>query len=223
MANYTLGIVAYVERQEQIAKLRDELYPDLIEVDDGTFGVMGNHCLTLEKLYQSGRRSGQEWLVVLEDDAQPIDGFHRQLSAALDVAPSPVVSLYNGSGYPGQRQGAFYEATLREDVCWIQHRSMRHAVGYAIHMGAIEMGLLDAMIEYQRRRWPPDDAMSVWCKRQGELVSYTNPSLVQHEDGPPTLKTRTNRGIATMNIRRRPRKAHWVGTRFVWTDSSVTI
>jgi hypothetical protein len=220
VANYALGIVAHVERQSQIDMLRERIYPDLIEVDDGTYGCMGNHCLTIEKLYQNGRRSGREWIVVLEDDAQPPEtGFHQQVSAALDVAPSPIVSFYSGTGHPAQRQGKFAEMAARQDVHWILHANMRHAVAYALHVDVIELGLIDHMIKMSRERWAPDDAISKFARRHGIQVAYSNPSLVQHEDGPMMVKSRTSKGIPMIN-RRRPRKAHWVGTRILWFDNA---
>lgn len=222
MANYTLGIVAHVDRQTQIDKLHAEVNPDLVEVDDGTFGVMGNHTLTIHKLYDNGRRCGAEWLVVLEDDAEPVTGFHQQLSNALDVAPSPIVSLYNGTGHPAQRQRKFAELASRADIHWILHQNMRHAVAYALHVEVIELGLIDHMIEYGRQRWAPDDAISKFARRWDKQVAYTNPSLVEHEDGPTMIKTHTSKGIP-MLCHRRPRKAHWVGTRMVWLDSSGSV
>lgn len=221
MANYTLGVVAYVDRQKQIEYLRNEVYPDLIEVDDGTYGVMGNHCLTLEKLYENGRRSGREWIVVLEDDAQPVPSFHRQLSAALDAAPSRIVSLYNGCGHPAHRQQQFADLAKRADVHWITHQYFRHAVAYAIHVDVIELGLIDHMIAMSRNRWAPDDAISKFARSVlREPVAYSNPSLVDHEDGPTMVKGRTSKGIPMLS-RRRPRKAHWVGTRLLWSVDNV--
>lgn len=216
MANYTTGVVAHVERQEQIEMLRERIYPDLIEVDDGTYGCMGNHCLTLEKLYQNGRRSGCEWLVVLEDDAQPPElGFHQQVSAALDAAPSTIVSFYNGSGHPAQRQADFEELALRDDIHWILHANLRHAVAYAVHAEVVELGLIDFMVEMSRQRWAPDDAISKFARKIGKWVAYSNPSLVNHEDGESVIKVRMTKGMPMIG-RRRPRKAHWVGTRIVW-------
>jgi len=223
VANYTTGVVAHVERQEQIEMLRERIYPDLIEVDDGTYGCMGNHCLTLEQLYQNGRRSGREWMVVLEDDAQPPEtGFHQQVSAALDVAPSPIVSFYNGSGHPPQRQRAFGDAASRQDVHWILHPYLRHAVAYAVHMEVIELGLVDYMLKMQRERWAPDNAISRFARRWNKPIAYSNPSLVEHEDGPTVIQVRSTMGIPTIGMRR-PRKAHWVGTRIKWNDRSMRI
>lgn len=222
MANYTLGVVAYYSREKQINYLRDELNPDLIEVDDGIFGVMGNHCLTIEKLYENGRRTGQEWLVVLEDDAQPVVGFRQQCSAALDVAPSPIVSFYSGSGHPANRQAQFADLHKRQDVHWVMHKTMRHAVAYALHVEAIELGLIDHMIKRGRQSWAPDDAIGDFAQITSTKVAYSNPSLCDHEDGPTVVKCRRHLGIVT-SARRRPRKAHWVGTRLTWQDKCGTV
>lgn len=223
VANYTLGVVAHVDRQTQIDRLHDIVNPDLVMVDDGSLGVMGNHTLTIHKLYDNMRRCGAEWMVVLEDDAQPPEtGFHQQLSAALDVAPTRIVSLYNGTGHPSQRQARFTELSQRQDVHWIMWKYLRHAVAYALHVDIIEMGLVDHMVEYSRQRWAPDDAISKFARRWDTTISYSNPSLVNHEDGPAMVKGRTAFGITTL-ARRRPRRAHWVGTRMSWTDRSADI
>ena len=224
MANYSIGVVGYVDRQDQLDMLHDTIMPDLVEVDDGTLGVMGNHLLTASKLYDYAEKVGSEWIVVLEDDAQPVLGFHSQLNALLDVAPSPVVSLYNGSGYPAQHQRKFAEAAACHDICWIMHPYLRHAVAYALHKEAFGSGLLDELIELDMKRWAPDDAISAWAKRWGTLVAYTNPSVVNHQDGPPVIVARRHFGMTTFG-RNRPRRAHWVGTRpaYAWLSDSVTI
>lgn len=217
MANYTLGIVSHVDRQEQTAALSAAVHADRVLVDDGSVGVTQNHLAVLIALVQSAQRTGCEWIVVLEDDAQPVTGFHQQLSAALDVAPSRIVSLYNGTGHPANRQAAFAQAAAREDVYWILHKRLRHAVGYAVHTSVMALGLHRHIAAFARQPhpWPPDDAITDFARRNAILVSYTNPSLVDHEDGISMIKTRNSRGMP-MLARRQPRKAHWVGTRMSW-------
>lgn len=222
MANYTLGVVGHVERSEQIARLTDQLSPDIIEVDDGSLGVAGNHALVLGLSYRNARRCGQEWVVVLEDDVLPVVGFHHQASAALDVAPSLIVSLYSGTGHPANFQAGFAELSKREDVCWILHRNMRHAIAYALHTSMFEYGVIETMTEAARTKWAPDDALSRFARKTRIEVCSSNPSLVDHEDGPTVIKGRTSMGMA-MNARRRPRKAHWCGTRMRWSDTSIHI
>lgn len=223
MADYVLGVASFIDRELQRERLRRGLTPDLIQVDDGSLGCMGNHLGTLQTLSQMARAAGADWVVVLEDDAIPISCFvfHTQLNMALDVAPSPVVSLYSGTGYPAQAQRRFV-AAHSSDASWVLHRDLRHAVGYALHSDVFELGLLDVMTRRARQNWAPDDAISDWCHQYAKDVAYTNPSLVDHEDGPQVVSGRTHLGRRT-GIRRRRRKAHHVGTRALWTDSTVIV
>lgn len=222
MANYTLSIVAHVDRTEQANLLSCCVKADSVEWDDGKLGVTGNHAVALAMAYHNAHRGGQEWVVILEDDALPVVGFNEQLSAALDVAPSPIVSFYSGTGHPANYQARFAELSTRHDVCWILHQNMRHAVAYALHAEMFELGLRVAMTDAVIQRWAPDDALSKFARHHGISVASTNPSLVDHEDGHTVIKTRTSMGIP-MITRRRPRKAHWCGTRMTWSDSAAYV
>jgi hypothetical protein len=222
VANYCIAVVGFVDRQDELDYLHNTAMPDLVEVDDGTLGVMGNHVLTLEKAYDLAKKTGQEWVVILEDDAVPVVGFHRQLGAALDVAPAPIVSLYNGTGYPAQWQRRFAEAAARQDACWIMHPSMRHAVAYALHKECFGLGVIDKMLEMDRQRWAPDDSLTKWAKRWDQPIAYSNPSLCDHRDGPSVIAARRSFGMPAFG-RKRPRVAHWTGARLTWDDSAVTI
>jgi hypothetical protein len=221
VANYTLAVVAHVDRQDQIRYLSEKAQPDLVEVDDGTLGVMGNHMATLVAAYGNAHRSGQEWVVILEDDARIGEDFHRQLQCVLDAAPSPMISLYNGTGYPMQYQRRFAELAGRNDVHFILHRAMRHAVAYALHAQCFELGLIESMTKMTRQKWPPDDAMGAWCRTQGMQVAYTNPSIVEHEDGPSVIGQRWGVAGPIVGARRLPRHAHHFGGREHWDSQKV--
>ena len=218
--DYLVGVVAHQDRADDLAELR-ALQPAVIEVDDGTLGCGGNHLATLRALQK--RVDPYTWAVVLEDDAVPVKGFGEQIYAALNVAPTRIVSLYCGSGYPAQYQRLFTEAIqTHEDACWLLHPQLRHAVGYAIHPSIIRpvtVGMETAIA----KRYAPDDAISHWAMRNRETVGYTNPSLVDHKDGPTVIDYRMHLGRPTVPGRKRPRKAHRVGTRGTWTDSSVIV
>lgn len=222
MSNYCLGVVAHVERQEGIAYLSRLAKPDVIIPDDGSAGVTANHLAVITNLYQTARHTGQEWIVVLEDDALLCDDFHGQLSDVLYCAPSPIVSLYNGTGYPAQYQRQFKEITDAHEACFILHRHLRHAVAYAIHRNAFELGLIEMMAAKSRMGWPPDDAISAWCRRYARDVAYTNPSIVDHRDEKTVIKQR--RGLfGPAFARNRPRHAHWFSTRpsYAWDGNRI--
>lgn len=218
--DYLVGVVAHKDRENDMQELRD-LQPALISPDDGTLGCGGNHLSVLRALQK--RLDPYTWAVVLEDDAIPVKGFGEQIYAALNVAPTRIVSLYNGSGYPAQYQRRFVEVMqANEDACWLLHPQLRHAVGYAIHP-AIIRPLVVGMETQIAKRYAADDAISHWAMRNREMVGYTNPSLVDHKDGPTVIDYRMHLGHATVPGRKRPRKAHRAGTRSTWTDSCVTV
>jgi len=103
------------------------------------------------------------------------------------------------------------------------HKVLRHAVGYALHVECFQMGVFDRMTELARDGWAPDDGITAWARSTGTPVAYTNPSLVDHDDSiPSVIKVRKHLGQVTSE-RKRPRKAHWVGTRLTWTDNCATV
>jgi hypothetical protein len=216
--DYQIGVVAHVKRQKQMNYLSETIHPELIEPDDGTLGAAGNHLTTLMALR---RKNSHAWAVVMEDDAQPVDGFREQVDAALSVAPSGVVSFYMGTGYPAQYQGAFTEA-LKLDTCWLMHPQLRHGVCYAIAPD-IQKALLIRMEKLVSDKFAPDDAIGKWCMENRVSVAYSNPSLVDHEDGQTVVDYRFHLGHVSPPGRNRPRKAYKVGTRVTWDDSSVIV
>jgi hypothetical protein len=203
-----------------VARLSDSVAPDLIELDDGTLGSGGNHLLTLNRLRAMAKGTPAEWVIVLEDDAVPVSRFRHYAEKMLDVAPAPLVSFYLGTGYPAQFQYRFQQA-VKEDVRWIMHGWMRHAVAYAVSLDLVP-SLTEHMTTLIRDRWAADDAISAYAIQQGLPVAYTNPSLVDHEDGPPVIGQRTHLG-RPITGRKRPRRAMNYGTPLTIDDKAATV
>lgn len=218
MAEFSLGVVGHIDRHDMITALADTVKPDLVEVDDGTLGAAANHLVVIQTLY---KRTPNAWLVVLEDDAVVSDTLRVQVSAALDACPSLVASFYCGTGYPMQYQADF-ETAVTNDVCWLIHRQLRHAVAYAISP-LVSKPVMICVERLSREQWAPDDAISSWLMRNNEMVAYSNPSLVDHRDGPTVQDYRMHLGRPVTPGRKRPRVAYKVGTRDTWTDSSVIV
>jgi hypothetical protein len=215
-----IGVVSHVKREEMAAELSKQLSPEMVAPDDGTLGAGMNHYTVLQRLRE---KYPSRWLVILEDDAKPVQGLREQLAMALPTAPSKIVSLYLGTGYPAQYQRLFSEAIGQHpDTCWLLHAQLRHGVGYCIHP-EIARALLIRMEKLIRQHYAPDDAISWWAQRNREVVSYTNPSLVDHADGPTVIDYRMHLGHVSAPGRKRPRVAHKVGTRETWDGSCVTV
>lgn len=221
--NHLLGIVAHENRGEQVAQLSADLNPDIVMMDyaEGGVGATVNHLQVMRWMDRHGAHGTNDWAVMLEDDAICVDRFRDEVDACLDCAPTDIVSLYLGTGYPVQYQRQFAEA-VAGGTRWIQHGWMRHAVAYAVKVDLLP-GLIERMTELSRQRWAPDDAISAFALRRSEAVSYCNPSLVDHNDKlPPAIRQRTHLGMPTFG-RKRSRRAHSFGVPLSWNDSSVTI
>jgi hypothetical protein len=183
-----------------------------VSYDSGQLGCNGNHQ---QVWAHHADNPGNEWSVVLEDDAKPVPGFRDQLAEALNVAPTPIVSLYLGQGRPKQWQlrisNAITEAR-RQNAHWLTSTDLLHAVGVAIRT-ALLPSLLHLLGNEPAGQFPIDEAISVWARRYDLPVSYTWPSLVDHAD----MTSLVDHG----NSPQRPRIAWQTGTRDRWNTTQV--
>ncbi|QZE10549.1 glycosyltransferase [Mycobacterium phage ScoobyDoobyDoo] len=189
MSHIAVAVVAHPDRQRDMAPALREV-ADRCFIDDGRLGAGRNHLRAWRYL----ARQDSEWGVVLEDDALPVDGFSEQLTKALRVAPTPVVSLYLGRTRPPHRQHSINRALGMisvdgVDPHWLVSPYLLHHVGVAIHTDQIE-SLIEYMPWHLRTQTPPDEILSRWVQRGPKCqVSYTWPSLVDHNDELPSVIT----------------------------------
>lgn len=212
---YSIGIVAHVDRIDMAHKLSVIVDAKLLNPDDGTLGCAGNHGFVQARL-----ASQPGWSVILEDDAMPCNAFYDDLTWCLEHAPCPIVSLYLGTGYPGNWQPRI-ERALLHDTCWIKCRRLLHAVGYAI----------GPEIKHDVAKWlgkslrvgaplTPEDSITTFAQARMIPVLYTNPSLVEHRDAPTVMSARERGNFRGSS---RPRHAWNTGQRLTWNDSVVTM
>lgn len=220
-----IGIVGHVQRLDMVQALAGSTGAEYVSVDDGTLGCDGNHRKVWSHLAE---HCVDDWAVVLEDDAQPVEGFRAQASQALAATPTNVVSFYLGTGRPiwfemagrgsaQKLQPLIHKAVdtaKAEDASFILAPKLFHAVAVAIRTPLIPSMLSSV----QRSPKPIDFAIGDWCVAEGHTVAYTTPSLVDHDDT-ETVIPRHPDG----EPRLQPRKAHRVGTRTMWTSRSVDI
>lgn len=218
MVSICVGVVAHEARTEQATQLAQNVDGHLT-LDDGTLGCHGNHRRILDHL----STVGTDYIIVLEDDAQPVDGFLQQANTALDAAPTchyddgtsgpaPIVSFYLGTGYPRYWQRGIGKALDKADALnapWIIGEHLLHAVAYAIRTDLIP-DLLDNLAPL-----PIDNAITEWARPRQHQIAYTYPSLVDHQDGETVIINRTPR--------RQPRHAHRLGTRDTWRGPATTL
>lgn len=213
--NIKIGIVAHRARLSYAETLADKVGASVLSVDDGLMGCTRHHIKVWTNLVQHGG----DWLVVLEDDAVPVDGFREQLEMALDNSPpnrhgerAGIVSLYLGTGFPRAWQRFIKKAITEEkDANYVVSSHLLHAVGTAIRLELVnDMLRFVAWMSQDQRQWPIDEQITHWARMRGHLVAYTRPSLVDHMDGPSLVAHPDGQG------REGKRVAYEVGCRHEW-------
>lgn len=210
-----IAVVTHVDRMDAGWALADQVNAKFIALDPGRFGAGHNHLRAWEWL----SHNADEWSIVLEDDAQPVEGFLDQVDMALQVAPSPVVSLYLGQGRPQHWQGSIAIAMGRlaheEDACWLMGTELLHHVGVAIKTSLLPL-MIDNVKYALDEQIPIDFAIGAWVRKMGLKVAYSHPSLVNHDDQLPTL-------VHDLEEPRQRRRAWVCDTRDEWDLSSYDI
>jgi len=205
---FRIGIVGHDSRMETAHRLFQDVAADYCRIDNGLAGCRGNHLA----VWRWHAENPAVWSIVLEDDAQPVDGFREQLEAALLVAPTPIASFYLGNGY-------VYDRQMREQIRkaekvgadWLVGRGrVYHAVALAVRNS-----LVDSMIAAAGScKRPIDHSIGRWAFLNGYEVGYSLPSLVDHAD---------QVSIVTPQRRRGSRRAWRVGTREQWRSKSIQL
>ena len=218
MTTIRLGVVAHTLRLSYAEQLADKVAAEVISFDDGMLGPNKNHIKVWTNLLQRGG----DWLVVLEDDAVPVDDFKYQLMQALNNAPTDIVGLYLGTSYPKAWQRFIKKAieTLMHEgaigifltslMILLFLGSLRSTVAVFL---SIPISALVAFIALAQggRKWPIDEQITHWARMRGHQISYTRPSLIDHMDGPSTIPARHDGDSRDL-----PRKAYEVGCRDMW-------
>ncbi|MCI0235508.1 hypothetical protein E7W80_16230 [Cronobacter sakazakii] len=170
-------IVAHHSRHEQAKKLAESLDAYLL-VDENSSGANWNHYRALQWAAEQSCR-----VVVLEDDALPVEGFQALATEWLSRFPDSLISFYLGTGRPPQYQleiATKLIAADRERADYITMQRLVHAVCYSVPPKLIPKVLA---------RWdaskPADYAVGDAC---GGPVIYPCNSLVDHADGLPVEK-----------------------------------
>ncbi|MDH2557160.1 hypothetical protein [Enterobacter roggenkampii] len=144
-------------------------------IDDGNRGANWNHRRAIEWAAEQPCR-----VVVLEDDALPVQGFTDKITEWLVRFPDDMLSFYLGTGRPPQYQKEIADWLIVADKSradFITLRRLIHGVCYSIPPQHLNRVL---------SRWhsskPADYAVG---DAYGGAVVYPCYSLVDHADGEP--------------------------------------
>lgn len=214
MTRIGIAVVSHVRRRDMAFDLADKVGANALFEDSTGIGCEANHRRAWD--WHNERRQSINWAVVLEDDAEPVDGFNDQLVAALTVAPAPIVSLYLGTSRPPQWQQRIVTAAQAANdtgATWITAHNLLHAVGVAVHTDLLD----DMCTAVATMRRPIDESITAWAMTNQHPVAYTWPSLVDHHDG-PTLIAHHDGAPRTQ-----ARRAWQHGSRDQWTTRTVEL
>jgi len=174
----TITVMAHPKRREQATALYLELvnYP-FAEVSV-TWDEQNNEWHNGERALRRGADKG-DWHVVIQDDATLCKDFYANLLGALSNCPERVlISLYTGTGRPlGKRVKSAVEKATH--ASWLRHNILCWGVGIAIPSDHV-IPMLDFVKD---REEPYDFRIGVFYQRNRLMVYYTNPSLVDHNEG----------------------------------------
>lgn len=177
MTETNIVVVGHIDRLGHVLNLKTTLGAKVF-LDDGTLGEWGNHERALR---WASTKPGH--VLVLQDDAQPVDGMVNVLPKIATRVSDDPVSLYLGTGRPAAWQPRIREATSladEHDAGLIRSVQMLHGVAILY-----PTRLLTAYLDWARSSTEPYDyRLGAWCRLTGHHCYYTWPSLVDHEDGP---------------------------------------
>ncbi|EIV5407159.1 TPA: hypothetical protein ACN7EK_001529 [Klebsiella pneumoniae] len=177
MSDIKFVVVGHHARRELAEQLAESLGAYLL-VDEDDCGANWNHYRALQWAAEQSCR-----VVVLEDDALPIEGFQTMVTEWLTRFPDSLISFYLGTGRPPQYQleiATKLIAADRERTDHIIMQRLMHAVCYSV-----PTKLIPKVVSRWDASKPADYAIGDAC---GGPVIYPCYSLVDHADGKPVEK-----------------------------------
>ncbi|EPD5055175.1 hypothetical protein ACOTXN_00100 [Enterobacter cloacae complex sp. IR53043] len=167
-------VVGHVSRIVHAQRLAALLDAHLL-IDDGNHGANWNHRRAIEWAADQPCR-----VVVLEDDALPVERFTEKVTEWLVRFPDDMLSFYLGTGRPPQYQKEIADWLIVADKSradFITLQRLIHGVCYSIPTQSVSR----VLSQWDRSK-PADYAVG---DAYGGAVVYPCYSLVDHADGEP--------------------------------------
>lgn len=204
MTSLSIAICAHVSRTDMAEALQDQLDCP-VSMDDGSIGCSSNH----DEAFRLAAEEPADWMICIEDDAQPVHDFREQAAMALQACPRqyPVVSLY--LGYVGDSSHFGPDIDLDEiQEHWLVMPALANTVCLCVRGDFFPLFFSIA----QSMPHMTSDQRYEGAARQllVEDIAYSWPSLVNHDD------TQTVHYTGAPHV---PRRAYRVGSREHWTGS----
>ncbi|AXC33132.1 Uncharacterised protein [Enterobacter hormaechei] len=183
-----IAIVAHHSRRDMANDLASKLEADSIFMDEHSAGANANHLRALSWAAEQSDR-----VIIIEEDALPVDGFRDKAQDWLARFPDDMLSFYLGTGRPPQYQKEIAGMLVDADYVCGDHivlSKLIHGVCYSPPHGR-----LARMLNAWNKTLAADYAVG---EAFGGRVIYPCYSLVDHADLPtverhPDNEPRTER------------------------------
>ncbi|MCK6982895.1 hypothetical protein [Enterobacter roggenkampii] len=167
-----IAIVAHHSRRTMAEELASKLEADIVFMDEHSAGANSNHLRALSWAAEQSDR-----VIIIEEDALPVDGFRYKAQDWLARFPDDMLSFYLGTGRPPQYQkeiaGMLVEAD-RVNADYLVLSKLIHGVCYSPPRGRLER-----MLNAWNKTLAADYAVG---EAFGGRVIYPCYSLVDHAD-----------------------------------------
>jgi hypothetical protein len=169
IAVYVMHVPGDSEREATLAKLRERVPGCVVVRDPDRTGAWS----TARKCWEAGVEAA-DWVVVLNDDALPCEGFREVATAALAQRhPNDPVCFYVG------RPDAV--DVLADRLHWYTTHDDLVGVGCALHRSVIPEFLAWVDANPDVDDFSDDGRLNLWAMATGRLIYTTLPALVDHQ------------------------------------------
>lgn len=210
-----VAIMAHPRRRERAGRLARKVDADLVVFDEHDLGEWSTGAYA----WHFGAQVGASHVLVLQDDAEPVDDLRRHVLGALGHVANSPVSLYLGQKKPSRWAPSVAEAVETADThgaTWITARNLLHGVALVLPTPWVT-----PMLQWcQMHDTPYDQRIGAYLRAcRGKDTAYTWPSLVDHADDIPSLV----RHADDARLDTGGRVAYRVGVPEAWNNIAVAV
>jgi hypothetical protein len=186
-------IMAHPKRRARAESLREAVGGGVIVFDHGA-----GEWATGEAAWREGALWDASHVLVLQDDAEPAEGFVPALHRAVTSVPDSPISLYLGRVKPtrwAQNVSMAVGEAVATDAHWIRASHLLHGVGIVLPRKWITP-MLDYCEMFPNVAY--DQRIGQYLRRmRNKSTFYTWPSLVDHADVPSLVRHNDDHRIGT--------------------------
>ena len=172
MVAIKLVVVGHCSRRDTAMRLAESLGAHIL-IDEESRGANFNHHRAIEWAGLQDCR-----VVIVEDDAQPVPGFHSLVKEWVDKFPDNICSFYLGTGRPPQYQTQIAASLIEADKKQGDYITMDRLI-HGVCYSPPQSGISTILKNWNRTKaadYAVGDAL-------GRKVIYPCYSLVDHADG----------------------------------------